>query len=93
MRLLLIFMVRYILRLVYSSDIKALFFLWGKMLAIPYAAKVYFCFFDTKWEQHARLAIFGYLLYNTYGMNNNSECLFVGTSRRHYKEFTRAFEK
>ena len=65
------------------------------MLAIPYADKVDFCFllFDTKWHQYASLAIFGYLLYNTYGMNNNSECLFVGATQRHYTDFRRVFEK
>ena len=65
------------------------------MLAIPYAATVDFCFllFDNKWHHDARLAIFGYLLYNTYGMNNNSECLFVRASHRHAKDFRRAFEK
>ena len=33
-----------------------------------------FLFFDTKFDQYTRLAVFGYLLYNTYVMNNNS-CL------------------
>ena len=63
------------------------------MLAIPYAAKVDFCFFGTKLQHYARLAIFGHLLYNTYGMNNNSDCLFVSAPHRHYRGFRRAFEK
>ena len=61
------------------------------MLAIQFAAIIVVCFLTQKWHQYARLAIFGYLLYNTYGMNNNSECLFVRAPDRHYKDFRRAF--
>ena len=77
LRLLSIFMVGYFLWTVYDSAIYTFFFLRGQMLAIPYAAKVDFCFLT----QYARLAIFGYLLYNTFSKNNNSECLFVGAPR------------
>ena len=42
--LLSIFMIRYFLRAVYNSAIKTLFFWWGTVLAIPYAAKVDFSF-------------------------------------------------
>ena len=38
--LLSIFMIHYFLRAVYNSAIKTLFFWWGTVLAIPYAAKV-----------------------------------------------------
>ena len=52
------------------------------------AAAVDFCFLTP----NGRPAIFGYLLYNTYSLNNNSECLFVGAPHKH-KDFRRAFEK
>ena len=44
LRLLSIFMVRYVVRAVYNNAVYALFFLRGKILAIPYAAKVDVCF-------------------------------------------------
>ena len=46
-------MVRYRLMTVYSSATSTLFF-----LKTMYAAKVDFCFFDTKWHEYVRLAIF-----------------------------------
>ena len=33
------------------------------------------------------------LLYNAYGLTNNSECLFIGAPLKHYKEFRKAFKK
>ena len=49
--------------------------------------------FDTKWDQNARLAILGYLLCSTHGLNNNSELMFVGAPHRHYKASRIAFRK
>ena len=43
--------------------------------------------FDTTWRQYARLAIFSYLLFNTYVMNSNSKCIFVGAPHRYYTDF------
>ena len=54
------------------------------MLAIPYGVKVIFCFLT----QMASICPTGHLwpssllLYNTYGMNNNSKCMFVGAPHR-----------
>ena len=42
------------------------------MLVIPYVAKVEFCFLT---PNGINMAIFVYLLYNTYGMNSLSERL------------------
>ena len=62
LRLLSIFMVHYFLRAVYNSTIYTLlFFLWGKMLVIPCAAKVDFCFLtpnDINMPDWPSLAIF-----------------------------------
>ena len=63
------------------------------MLAIPYMTLVDVLLFDTKGHQYARRLPFGCVLYNTYSMNNNSECLFVGAPHKHYKDFRKAFEK
>ena len=63
------------------------------MLAIPYVVKVDFCFLTpngTNMPDWPYLAVF---FYNTYGMNNNSKCMFVGAPYRHYNDFREAFEK